>query len=49
MKHVIFGGDGFVGRILAAKLVAEGENVMVPTTARTIFLKNRFALISKIN
>ena len=29
MKHVIFGGDGFVGRILAAKLVAEGENVIV--------------------
>ena len=29
MKHVLFGGDGFVGRILAAKLVAEGEKVVV--------------------
>ncbi len=29
MKHILFGGDGFVGRILAAKLVAEGEQVVV--------------------
>ncbi|MEE9315402.1 MAG: NAD(P)-dependent oxidoreductase [Rhizobiaceae bacterium] len=29
MKHIIFGGDGFVGRILAAKLVAEGEKVII--------------------
>ena len=29
MKHVLFGGDGFVGRVLAAKLVAEGEKVIV--------------------
>ena len=29
MKHVIFGGDGFVGRHLAEKLVAEGEEVVV--------------------
>ncbi|MDA8871021.1 NAD(P)-dependent oxidoreductase [Rhizobiaceae bacterium] len=29
MKHIIFGGDGFVGRILAAKLVDEGANVVV--------------------
>ncbi|WP_309085815.1 NAD(P)-dependent oxidoreductase [Chelativorans sp.] len=29
MKHVIFGGDGFVGRHLAAKLVADGEEVLV--------------------
>ena len=29
MKHIIFGGDGFVGRILAAKLVGEGEQVVV--------------------
>ncbi|MBO0664355.1 NAD(P)-dependent oxidoreductase [Jiella sp. MQZ9-1] len=29
MKHVLFGGDGFVGRHLAQKLVADGEEVVV--------------------
>jgi dTDP-glucose 4,6-dehydratase len=29
MKHVIFGGDGFVGRHLAKKLVADGQEVVV--------------------
>ena len=29
MRHVIFGGDGFVGRHLAARLVADGEEVIV--------------------
>ncbi|TPJ73991.1 NAD(P)-dependent oxidoreductase [Mesorhizobium sp. B2-7-1] len=29
MRHVIFGGDGFVGRHLAPKLVADGETVVV--------------------
>ncbi len=29
MKHILFGGDGFVGRVLAARLVAEGEKVIV--------------------
>ena len=29
MRHVIFGGDGFVGRHLAAKLLADGEEVVV--------------------
>ncbi|WP_420409456.1 NAD-dependent epimerase/dehydratase family protein [Hoeflea sp.] len=29
MKHVIFGGDGFVGRHLAQKLLADGEHVVV--------------------
>ncbi len=29
MKHVLFGGDGFVGRHLAQKLVADGESVLV--------------------
>lgn len=29
MRHIIFGGDGFVGRHLAPKLAAEGEEVLV--------------------
>ena len=29
MKHILFGGDGFVGRHLAARLVADGEEVVV--------------------
>jgi dTDP-glucose 4,6-dehydratase len=29
MKHIIFGGDGFVGRVLAEKLVSEGEQVVI--------------------
>ncbi|TPI49675.1 NAD(P)-dependent oxidoreductase [Mesorhizobium sp. B2-9-1] len=29
MRHVIFGGDGFVGRHLAPKLAADGEDVVV--------------------
>ena len=29
MKHVIFGGDGFVGRYLARDLTARGERVLV--------------------
>ncbi|MGB6119024.1 MAG: NAD(P)-dependent oxidoreductase [Mesorhizobium sp.] len=29
MRHIIFGGDGFVGRHLAPKLVAEGQEVIV--------------------
>ena len=34
MKHVIFGGDGFVGRALAARLAEEGERVVVADIAR---------------
>lgn len=34
MRHVIFGGDGFVGRQLAAKLSAEGEEVIVADIAK---------------
>ncbi|HVW56675.1 MAG TPA: NAD(P)-dependent oxidoreductase [Rhizobiaceae bacterium] len=33
MRHVIFGGDGFVGRHLAPKLLAEGEEVIVADIA----------------
>ena len=29
MKHILFGGDGFVGRQLAARLVKDGEEVVV--------------------
>jgi len=29
MRHIIFGGDGFVGRHLAPKLVADGHEVVV--------------------
>ena len=29
MKHVIFGGDGFVGRYLAQDLIARGQEVLV--------------------
>ena len=29
MKHIIFGGDGFVGRHLAERLVQDGEEVLV--------------------
>tara|TARA_R110000751_G_scaffold189187_3_gene295212 strand:+ start:34153 stop:35136 length:984 start_codon:yes stop_codon:yes gene_type:complete len=29
MKHILFGGDGFVGRHLAARLVADGEDVII--------------------
>ncbi|MCY6380032.1 NAD-dependent epimerase/dehydratase family protein [Hoeflea prorocentri] len=29
MKHILFGGDGAVGRVLAARLVKDGEDVVV--------------------
>ncbi|KAB0681907.1 NAD-dependent epimerase/dehydratase family protein [Aureimonas leprariae] len=35
MKHIIFGGDGFVGRHLAARLVADGEEVVVADIVRS--------------
>jgi dTDP-glucose 4,6-dehydratase len=35
MRHIIFGGDGFVGRHLAPKLVADGHEVVVADIART--------------
>ncbi|MEL6947467.1 MAG: NAD(P)-dependent oxidoreductase [Pseudomonadota bacterium] len=34
MRHVLFGGDGFVGRVLAAKLANEGHDVLVADIAR---------------
>jgi dTDP-glucose 4,6-dehydratase len=35
MRHVIFGGDGFVGRHLAPKLLDDGEEVIVADIARS--------------
>ncbi|WP_279483478.1 NAD(P)-dependent oxidoreductase [Aureimonas sp. SK2] len=35
MKHVIFGGDGFVGRHLAKRLVSDGEEVVVADIAKS--------------
>ena len=35
MRHVIFGGDGFVGRHLAPSLAADGEEVVVADVAKS--------------
>jgi dTDP-glucose 4,6-dehydratase len=35
MRHIIFGGDGFVGRHLAPKLVADGQEVIVADIVRS--------------
>lgn len=35
MRHIIFGGDGFVGRHLAPKLVADGHEVVVADIAKS--------------
>ena len=35
MRHVIIGGDGFVGRHLAHKLVQEGQEVLVADVAKS--------------
>ncbi len=35
MKHIIFGGDGFVGRHLAPKLLADGHEVIVADIVRS--------------
>ena len=35
MRHIIFGGDGFVGRHLASSLQAEGEEVIVADIAKS--------------
>jgi dTDP-glucose 4,6-dehydratase len=35
MRHVIFGGDGFVGRHLAPKLLADGHEVVVADIAKS--------------
>ncbi len=38
MKHIIFGGDGFVGRYLARDLVARGEQVVVADAQKSDLL-----------
>jgi len=35
MRHIIFGGDGFVGRHLAPKLLKDGEEVIVADIAQS--------------
>ncbi len=35
MRHIIFGGDGFVGRHLAPKLIADGHEVVVADIVRS--------------
>lgn len=35
MKHIIFGGDGFVGRHLSERLVNDGEEVIVADIAKS--------------
>ncbi|SJZ51280.1 NAD-dependent epimerase/dehydratase family protein [Consotaella salsifontis] len=35
MKHIVFGGDGFVGRHLSEKLVDQGEEVVVVDIAKS--------------
>jgi dTDP-glucose 4,6-dehydratase len=35
MRHVIFGGDGFVGRFTAQDLLAEGERVLIADLRRS--------------
>ena len=35
MRHIIYGGDGFVGRHLAARLVDDGEEVVVADIQRS--------------
>ncbi|WP_274628481.1 NAD-dependent epimerase/dehydratase family protein [Arvimicrobium flavum] len=35
MRHIIFGGDGFVGRHLAPKLLADGQEVVVADIAKS--------------
>ncbi|MEZ5812881.1 MAG: NAD(P)-dependent oxidoreductase [Rhizobiaceae bacterium] len=35
MKHIIFGGDGFVGRHLAPKLIEDGHEVIVADIAKS--------------
>lgn len=37
MRHIVFGGDGFVGRHLAPKLIEDGHEVIVADIAKSDF------------
>jgi len=43
MKHIIFGGDGFVGRYIARDLLARGEEVLICDRLRSDLPVYRFA------
>jgi dTDP-glucose 4,6-dehydratase len=43
MRHIIFGGDGFVGRHLAPKLLADGQDVVVADIAKSALPHYRHA------
>lgn len=47
MKHVIFGGDGFVGRHLAHRLASDGEEVVVADIARSDFA--HYSVVAHLN
>lgn len=47
MKHVIFGGDGFVGRHLAPKLLADGAEVVVADIVKSDLAHYRSARFVK--
>ena len=56
MRHVIFGGDGFVGRHLAPKLITDGHEVVVADISRSdvyladeMFVCGTAAEISAVN
>jgi dTDP-glucose 4,6-dehydratase len=43
MRHIIFGGDGFVGRHLAPKLLADGQDVIVADIVKSDLAHYRHA------
>jgi dTDP-glucose 4,6-dehydratase len=43
MRHIIFGGDGFVGRHLAPKLLADGQEVIVADIVKSDLAHYRHA------
>ena len=49
MKHIIFGGDGFVGRYIARDLLARGEQVLVCDRARSDLPVYRFAAFREVD
>ena len=43
MKHVLFGGDGFVGRYIARELLSRGEEVLICDRAKSDLPIYRYA------